>query len=242
MEIRHLHTFLQVASIQNFTQAARNLGYSQSNISAQIKQLEQEVGAPLFNRIGRGVTLTQYGEELLPYARQIVSTSMKMENFLKTEAALGGTIRIGIVESLFQPLIENAVLRYHALCPQVKVEVTVDGTATLEEQLRRGTLDAACLIDNMLPHTEWTIWHIESIPIVVVANPKNALVESETLQLGDLKDEEFIMMEETAFYSSQFRHAMLMYNPRFAPVLTMQSADKARDLGARGNFLSVLPY
>ena len=61
MEIRNLNTFLQVASIKNFTQAGRNLGYSQSNISAQIQQLEQEVGAPLFNRIGRQVTLTQYG-------------------------------------------------------------------------------------------------------------------------------------------------------------------------------------
>lgn len=53
MEIRNLNTFLQVVSIKNFTQAAKILGYSQSNVSAQIQQLEREVGAPLFNRIGR---------------------------------------------------------------------------------------------------------------------------------------------------------------------------------------------
>lgn len=76
MEIRNLQTFLQVAGLQNITQASKELGYSQSNVSTQIQQLEKEVGAPLFNRMGRGVTLTQYGEELLPFARSIVSTSL----------------------------------------------------------------------------------------------------------------------------------------------------------------------
>ncbi len=76
MELRNLNTFLKVASLQNFTQASRELGYSQSNVSAQIKQLEQEMGAPLFDRIGRNVYLTSYGEALVPYARQIVTTAL----------------------------------------------------------------------------------------------------------------------------------------------------------------------
>ena len=66
MEIRNLYTFLQVASTQNFTQASRILGYSQSNVSTQIQQLEEDVGAKLFDRIGRGVVLTQYGQQLVP--------------------------------------------------------------------------------------------------------------------------------------------------------------------------------
>jgi len=59
MEIRLLQTFLQVASLQNFTRAAKALGYSQSNVSAQIQQLEQDVGVPLFNRIAKTVSLCQ---------------------------------------------------------------------------------------------------------------------------------------------------------------------------------------
>ncbi|MBQ3965031.1 MAG: LysR family transcriptional regulator, partial [Firmicutes bacterium] len=58
MEIRNLKTFLRVAALRNFTAAAKELGYSQANVSAQIKQLEDEVGAPLFDRIGRGVAPT----------------------------------------------------------------------------------------------------------------------------------------------------------------------------------------
>ncbi len=111
MEIHQLNIFIHVATIKNFTQAGRILGYSQSNISAQIQQLEKKVGAPLFNRIGRTVSLTQYGEELLPYAQQIVSTAIRMENFLKSDKAMGGTIRIGIVESLFELVMEKKLLK-----------------------------------------------------------------------------------------------------------------------------------
>ena len=60
MEIRNLLTFIEVANLQNFTQASKVLGYSQSNISAQIRQLEEELGVVLFERMARGVHLTQY--------------------------------------------------------------------------------------------------------------------------------------------------------------------------------------
>ena len=96
MEIRNLNAFLKVAALKNFTQAARDLGYAQSNISAQIAQLEQELGVPLFNRIGRQVSLTQFGEELLPYAQELCSTAIKIENLHKSEEFLAGTVRIDV--------------------------------------------------------------------------------------------------------------------------------------------------
>ena len=65
MEIRNLKTFLQVAALQNITKASVELGYSQSAVSVQIRQLEQELDLPLFDRIGKNVFLTSYGKALL---------------------------------------------------------------------------------------------------------------------------------------------------------------------------------
>ena len=79
MEINYLKTFLQVAFTKNFTKTGKILGYSQSSISAQIQQLEKEVGVKLFDRIGKKVALTQHGEEMLPYAQQIISTYTQIE-------------------------------------------------------------------------------------------------------------------------------------------------------------------
>ena len=71
MDIKNLITFIQVAELSNFTKAAQTLGYSQSTISFQIKQLEQELDCQLFERINHTVALTERGRELLEYAHKI---------------------------------------------------------------------------------------------------------------------------------------------------------------------------
>ena len=241
MEIRLLQTFLQVSSLQNFTQAAKTLGYSQSNVSAQIQQLEQELGAPLFNRVGKSVTLTQYAEQLIPYARQIVSTAVKIENFMKSEEALGGTVRVGIIESLFQCFMETVILQYHQRFPKVKLELVVDGTQALKELLQHGQLDLACLIDTQLPQNNWNIWHKAPAPICIIANPAHPLACRRQLFLRDLQGEEFILMEESASYITAFEAAMAEQHLPLNAFLKLQNAEKACQLVQKGNFLSVLP-
>ena len=241
MEIRNLYAFLQVASTQSFTRAGQVLGYSQSNISMQIQQLEREVGAPLFDRIGRRVTLTQYGHELLPYAQRIVSTAVEMENLTRSERTLEGMLRVGMVESLFEMLFQPAVVRYHQRFPRVRVELTVDGTATLQEQLRQGQLDAACLIDGPLPQGQWNLWQVRQAAIVVVANPRHRLAGRAQVPLEELTGEEFILMESSAPYSAGFQRAMAAKGLPVEPFLQLQSAEMALRLVQEGPFLSVLP-
>lgn len=241
MEIRNLNTFLQVVSIKNFTQAAKVLGYSQSNVSAQIQQLEREVGAPLFNRISRQITLTQHGEELIPYAQKIVSTALLMENFLKSKESLGGTLHIGMVESLYEILFESSLLRYHQHFPNVKVELVVDDTETLKNGMQTGILDFACLITEPLPKNQWHTWYAKKEDIVVIANPNNHLCRKKSIALKDLKNEEFIFMELTAPYIVAFQSAVSAQNITLRPFLTLQSADTATHLVSKGNFVAVLP-
>lgn len=241
MEIRNLNTFLKVASLQNFTQASKELGYSQSNVSAHIQQLESEIGMPLFNRIGRNVSLTQYGEELLPYAHRIVSTALQIDGLFKSDKALRGTIRIGMVESLFNLLMENTIINYHQHFPQVKIELSVDATETLKNNLKHDLLDAACVIDAPLSKAEWYCWYSYGIPIVVIANPSHPLSSQSKITLQDLSGQDFVLMEELAPYSVHFQQIMANHSIEFHPFLKLQSADMARSLVERGNFLSVLP-
>jgi DNA-binding transcriptional LysR family regulator len=241
MEIRNLTTFLKVADLKNFTRAGLELGYSQTNVSAQIRQLEDEVGAPLFNRMGRRVSLTQYGEELLPYARQIVSTAAKMESFLRSEESLGGTVRLGMVESLFRLAAEELVCAYHRRFPRVKLELAVDATSALEAGIRHGTLDAACLIDDPLSRTDWQSRYSREVPVVLAANPANPLCGLAQVAPADLAGQEFILMESSAPYSLHFRSAAAGLGFEPTVFLTLQSAELACSLIARENVLSVLP-
>ena len=72
MELRLLTTFLKVAQLQSFSKAAESLGYSQSAVTVQVQQLENELGVRLFDRIGKTVSITHYGQEFIPYARRVV--------------------------------------------------------------------------------------------------------------------------------------------------------------------------
>ena len=94
MELRVLTTFLKVAQLQSFSKAAESLGYSQSAITVQVQQLENELGVRLFDRIGKNVTITHYGQEFIPYARDVITAATKAVTFAVEDRDLTGTLRI----------------------------------------------------------------------------------------------------------------------------------------------------
>ena len=241
MEIRHLNTFLQVAVMQNFTKAAEFLGYSQANVSLQIRQLESDIGVPLFDRIGKKASLTQFGQMLVPYAQQIVSTATQIENLFQLKNELSGTIRIGFVESLFECLFCDTVSKYHEQFPNVTVEVEVDSTTELLKKLHTSQLDVVCLIDNNIIDPDICYWGTKQCNMAVVANPNHPLSGKENLSLHDLDGQEFVLMENTAPYIVDFNRILLKENVQISAFLNVQSPEAALKLISKSNYLSVLP-
>ena len=241
MEIRNLKSFLKVAAMQKFTRAAKALGYSQSNVSAQIAQLEEEIGAPLFNRIGRQISLTQFGEALLPYAQELCAIAAKMENFFGSEEFLAGTVLIGLTDSISELLLEDAFLAYHQRFPHVQLEISLDTTEMLLERLRRGELDAACVISDPLPPTEWVIRAERPVPIVIAANPALLLCNKDAVDFQELSEQKRVLMEAAAPYSLQFEKALAKRHLECSPVIRLQSAHTALRMIQREQFVTVLP-
>lgn len=241
MEIRNLKTFLHAAALQNITKASVELGYSQSAVSVQIRQLEQEIGLPLFDRIGKNVFLTSYGRALLPYARKAVTAAMDIENFSKSPETLTGSVRIGITDSLFELLMKSILLKYHDRFPRVSLELLVDTTVNLTQQLEQSSIDAACIIDDQVSPADWHIWYAMDIPIVLAANPKHPLSEQADVTLQDLSGSELIMMERDAPYSKRFESILTKHNVEYRPFLRIPSANTARELILEENFISLLP-
>ena len=242
MEIRNLNTFLKVADLLSFTKAGRELGYSQSNVSAQIKQLEEELGEPLFDRIGKSVSLTQYGRELLPYAHEIVTAAAQLDNLKKPKKELGGLLRIGCVESLFTTMMQQALLDFHDICPKVQIEISVGATSKIEEDIEHGLLDLACIIEDPLSKERLICKDQVAVPVVIAANPQHPLSKMESPSISDMSGYDTILMEDTAPYNTHFRR--LMSEMDLAPniFLKLESAETARHLTEQGMFLSVLPY
>lgn len=241
MEIRLLITFIEVANLKNFTKASKVLGYSQSNISAQIQQLEKDLGVTLFERMPRGVRLTQYAHELLPLAKDIVALSTKMGCFSQTEAEMEGVLRVGVVESIFNSCFESLLVNYAKRFPKIKLEITVDGTMTIEDLVLKNQLDLACTINELLPRTKWNCYYKEKVNIVIVAGINHPLAHREFVTPEELKLQTCIMMEDTSPYVSHFYHYLAMKGIVLEPSLSLQSSQMASRLIQKGNYISFLP-
>ena len=100
MELRNLNTFVRAADAGSFSRAASELGYTQSTVTAQIQGLEEELGVQLFDRLPKGIALTQPGEALLEHARNLLLEAENARLAVKNQREPSGKLRIGAFSSL----------------------------------------------------------------------------------------------------------------------------------------------
>lgn len=137
-----LRTFLAVAGTGSVTEGARLIGRSQSATSLQIMRLEEVIGRDLFERTGRGVTLTETGQRLMPVARDVKE---RLDAVLReiTADGLRGKLRLGIPDDHGQAKLAKILSAFAQSHPQVELEVTCTISTDFPELLSRGRLDLA---------------------------------------------------------------------------------------------------
>ncbi|GAE29926.1 LysR family transcriptional regulator [Halalkalibacter hemicellulosilyticus] len=123
MELRHLITFRTIVDLGGFNKAAQKLGYAQSSITAHIKELETELGYPLFDRLGKKVTLTQTGRRFLPYALDIITLYTKSKEMIKESDEPSGELTIGVSESLMIYWFPIIIMNFMGQYPNVQLTV-----------------------------------------------------------------------------------------------------------------------
>ena len=147
MELRQLHHFVAVAQEMHFTRAAQRVNIVQSALSASIRTLEQELGAPLLIRSTRQVRLTAAGEVFLEKALITLNAARGAQDAVADVQGLRrGVLRIGTVESLPAFIDLPALLaRYHGLHPDIDVRLRQGSSSHLLDRIRAGELDLAFL-------------------------------------------------------------------------------------------------
>lgn len=143
MEFRQLRYFVKVAELRSFSEASKTLFISQSTLSQQIKQLEEELGVELLVRDSRHVSMSDYGEQYLPYAKQVlkdVDTSTERMNDVRQLKI--GTLNVGATYT-FCPLLADTVRDYMKKYPGIKLKIYCRSMENLMEMLEHGQLDVA---------------------------------------------------------------------------------------------------
>ncbi|QKS72594.1 LysR family transcriptional regulator [Paenalkalicoccus suaedae] len=146
MELRHLITFKTIVETGGFRKAADELGYVQSSITSHIKELEKELGYPLFDRLGKKVVLTQTGERYLPYAKEMIDLHLKSKEVIKEANVPAGELTIGVSESLMIYWLPAIIQQFMERYPEVKLTLKSIHD-NLPAQFIKGEIDAAVLIE-----------------------------------------------------------------------------------------------
>jgi DNA-binding transcriptional LysR family regulator len=198
MELRVLRYFLAVAEELNFTRAAHKLGMNQPPLSAQIQQLEKELGAQLFRRLTRGVELTDAGKLLIEQARiilkQVEDAALGVRRRARGET---GRIIVGAIGAYFHPLVMKVLHECKTRYPNltIAVEWEVPNAALLIAWLRTGRIDA-CLVSIPIADTEGLgIEPLIDEDCVVALPREHPLANSASVRLANLAAEKFVLFQ-----------------------------------------------
>ena len=196
MELRHIRYFLAVAEEQNFTRAAARVGIGQPPLSQQIKDLEAEVGAPLFHRIPQGAELTEAGRAFLETVR-IIPTQAERAMRAAQRAARGeiGSIRVGFVGSApFNRVMPATIRTFRRAYPDVEMSFEEANTIRLVAGLKDGELDAAFLRFNESPSDDLQIRLLCEERMVVALSTTHPAAKSVEIDLIGLRNDALIMI------------------------------------------------
>lgn len=241
MELRNLTTFIQVAELGSFTKAAEQLGYSQSTISFQIKQLEDELDCLLFERINHTITLTERGHELISYAHQILSLTEEFKENLTKEQDCSGHIHIVTPDSVCEEMISSHYMDFHKKHPTISIKFTTADTSVMFDMLDHNEADAIITLDSHSYRNDYVIAKEQLLSMHFVTNAKSKFAGMKNLKIADIINEPFILTEYGQGYRRVFDKELAKKSLDITPVLEIGRTDIITSILAQSNMISYLP-
>ncbi len=242
MDLRTLQSFLTVADLLNFTRAAEVLGYAQSSVTGQIRALEEEIGQPLFERLGRRVALTEAGRRLRPYAAQMVSLAREAAQVSAGADSFRGALSIGAAESLCVFRLPAVLRTFRLRFPQVQIQLEAGSCKALREGLRSGALDLALMMDAEAPEApDLVVRSLIQEQISLVAYPWHPLAGARQVQPADLAGMPLIHTEPESTYRILFDRILAAEGVQPGPIMAFNSIEAIKQCVMAGLGVSVLP-
>ncbi|MFF0106004.1 LysR family transcriptional regulator [Streptomyces hirsutus] len=241
MELRQLEYFVAVAEERNFTRAAERVRISQSGVSAQIRRLERELGAELFDRSSRAVTLTVAGKAALGPARAALAAAGAVGRAVgEVTGLLRGRLTVGMVLGCTVTPLFDALAAFHRAHPGVEIALLEDNSDRLVEGVRAGTVDLALVGTAVTVPDGLEALTIISERLVAAVPAGHPLARQRRVTLRDLAAHPIVCMPSGTGLRTAFDLACAAQDLR--PVIALQAgaADAVADLAARGLGVAVL--
>ena len=231
-----------VALTNSFTRAAIELGYSQSSVTTQIKALERELGAPLFDRFTKKVALTEVGQRMLEYAGRLLALADETKAAVGKHGKPAGPLKVSAPESLLIYRLPDLLRQYQVEYPSVHMDLSSLGdpraqaTAVLD-----GAVDIAFAAGDVVQSERLTIEHLGEEDILIVAAPHHSLAKAEVVTWDHLARTQVLLTGRTCGYRAVFEHALEVGPVQLSEAMELTSIEAVKQCAIAGMGVAVLP-
>lgn len=196
MTLEQLRIFLAVAEQSHVTRAAEQLHLTQSSVSAAVAALEERYGVKLFNRVGRGIELTDAGRLFVPEARAVLEKAAEAARLLKDlSGAPSGHLSIHASQTVASYWLPSRLMAYHERHPQVDVAMSVGNTKSVAEAVLAGRADLG-VVEGRIDKSALAIKKVGEDRLVLVVGQRHRWRHSQGLLPGDLFETGWIMRDK----------------------------------------------
>ena len=242
MDMKNINTFIYTAELGSFTKAAELLGYSQSTVSFQIRQLEEELGTVLFERINRTVTLTDRGKEILRYAHRMKQLAGEMQEMVQPKQEVRGHLRIAMSDSLCEEIAEKLFVLLQRKYPEVTMKIVIAGTDEMFRLLNQNQVDFVYTLDRHIYHSDYVIVTERQEAVHFVTGYQNSLNGKKQILLQELICQPFILTEKEMSYRRMLSEYLASCSLEIQPVFEVGNTELiCRMLEKNASAISLLP-
>jgi DNA-binding transcriptional LysR family regulator len=250
--LRQVETFRAVAEDLSFSRAASRLGYVQSSVSAQIAALERELGAPLFDRLGRRIALTDAGRVMFRYSGRLLDLALEAREAVADAGAssgeVTGTLIVSAPETLLTYRLPRLLALFHERHPKVRLSVRPSAVGRLVGSMRRsveeGGVDVVFVLDGPLEVSGLCVEPLLEEGVSVIVPADHALASSTLVATRDLSGETVLLPEAPesgCAYRAQFERQLGAAGVVPPEKMEFQSIEAIKQCVAAGMGVSVLP-
>ena len=240
MEFRQLRYFVKVAELRSFSEASKSLFVSQSTLSQQIKQLEDELGVDLLVRDSRHVALSDYGEQYLPYAKQVLKDVDASAERMKDVRGLNiGTLNVGATYT-FCPLLADTVRDFMKRYPGIKLKVYCRSMENLMEMLEHGQLDVALSYKPLQSYDDIDSHILFNSKLCVIAGKDNPVAQMKKIRLAELERLQLAIPANGLQARNAFDSLLYGQNFKYDVRLEVNDLNILLDMVSRTNLVTLL--
>ena len=240
MEFRQLRYFVKVAQLRSFSEASKALFISQSTLSQQIKQLEDELGVELLVRDSRHVALSDYGEQYLPYAKQVLKdVDASAERMNDVRELNVGTLNVGATYT-FCLLLADTVRDFMKKDPGIKLKVYCRSMENLMEMLEHGQLDVVLSYKPLESYDDIDSHILFNSKLCVIAGKDNPVAKMDKIRLAELERLPLALPANGLQARNAFDSLLYGQNFKYDVRLEINDLNVLLDMVSRTNLVTLL--